>query len=499
MQSSIDLQLLQDITDDLTETLYLINDRLQLLQKFTKDIQKVRSCITLETFLQVNISAEQFTRQYKELQQRLISALNHVTPTHSTLCDESREFIRIRQQQVAALITATDWQSPTFVHSQISRAGRQEGTIYATINDYKRDQHWDAHNYERAFVNAYVNNLIKFPIYAYATSSGMAAFSTILNFLLLEKKAVGPVIFGESIWFQNRILLEKAFDGNSILVKESDTKQIIDMIITKQPSILFFDSLENSPDIILTDLEAILKTLVKHATSDTYLVIDNTCLGLFLQPLKYIFGKRSKIRLIVLESLNKYHQFGMDRTTGGIIWSYGGDTIKLFDYRVHSGTNIPDVSVLSLPSPNRKLLTTRLLRHKRNTSQFAERLQAWIRTHPASPFSRIVYPGLPNHQSYAHASRSQFHGCFFSIEFKPFYQSIPVYKKFVTQIIRMAKKNSVDLTSGSSFGLNTSRIYLTAVRSTTTRPFIRISVGTEHAVALESLISIFIKTMEKFR
>ena len=496
-----------DYREDFEELETLLTDAVTRLKRFLTDIRKAKKHIPALTYEGVTKTADQYIEACR-LQYRAVEmcrkTLNHDTSgTFLKSAEEikkiTHEFLRTHQTRFGALITSTDWQSPSFLYSKHSQAGRQTDTIYATINDYKRDQHWDGHNFELAYRKAYIDGFITFPIQVSATSSGMAAFTTILSFILLEKKATGPVLIGKSIYFENKALVMQAFPDAVIEVDESHTDEIIRAVDTHKPSVIIFDSLCNSPDVATPNLTAITKHLASSCKEETYFIIDNTCLSVTFQPFPLIFARHTKLRLIVLESLNKYHQFGFDRVTGGVIWSYGGDTAKLFDYRVHLGTNISDLTAASLPSPNRKILTKRLLRHHRNAQIVAARLQNWIDTHSESPFSMIMFPGLPNHPSNPWMKHSSFCGSYFTVQFKKKYQTITVYKRFVQAVIKTAKRNGVDIVSGTSFGMNTTRVYLTAVRSRPNTPFIRISAGTETRGTVEAVIGVFTDTFAVFR
>ncbi len=498
---------IEDSRQDLDEILYLLNDCTNRLKTFLRDIRRAKLHILSATYQETVITTEQYLDIYHLHTQQVANCLNklaHISPTMTLLrqaeeiIEKDRDFLRSYQARIGTLITSTDWQSPSFAHSIRSQAGRQTNTIYATINDYKRDQHWDAYRYERVFLKEYIDALVKFPVQVLATSSGMAAFTTILNFLLLEHKAIRPVLIGKSIYFQNKILLNAAYGDKIIEVDESDTDAVLSAIQTHNPSIIILDSLTNMPNIALPNINGITEYLIKHARDETYLIIDNTGLSVAFQPLPLFIGRLTKVRLIVFESLNKYYQFGMDRVTGGILWNYGGDTGKLFDYRVHSGTNIPDVSVDSLPTPNRKLLTLRLTRHQRNALFLATHLQEWIDSHQAYPFTKIVYPGLSNHPNYQLKKGKVFYGSYLSIQFKKKYQNVTAYKRFVSSVMDEAKRQHVHLISGTSFGLNTTRIYLTALRSKPSTPFVRIALGTEHRILLEAITEVFVDAFSHF-
>jgi cystathionine beta-lyase/cystathionine gamma-synthase len=500
-------QSLFDIREDLCECRYLISDSQNRLKTFFRDIQKVKIHINPRIYQETCITVDQYLSLYTEYTHTVheqISKLDSLAPSLTILeeseniLSETREFLRSYQAKVSALITSTDWQSPSFAHSLRSQAGRQLNTIYATINDYKRDQHWDSYRYERAYLSEYIDGLIKLPVNIWATSSGMAAFTTILSFLMLEHKIKNPVIIGKSIYFENKALLRLAFGEKIIEVDESDTQGIIQVIKTHNPSALFFDSATNAPMLPVPDLKYILRYCIANVRQETYIVIDNTCLSTTFQPLPLFLGHLTKLKLIMFESLNKYHQFGMDRVTGGILWGIGADTEKLFDYRVHLGTIIPDVLACSLPTPNRTLLDLRLARLDRNTTLLATSLESWIQAHPDSPFTSVIYPGLATHPDYKHTMLLPFHGSYFTIQFKRKYQTINSYKRFVALVIATAKKYRIAIVSGTSFGLHTTRIYLTAVRNKPDKPFIRISLGTEHRLALEQIQQVFENVLTHF-
>ncbi len=485
-------QSLTDLAEDFEELDCLASSNIKRLQKFLKTIDSLRNKLPKQSVEIATGLANKLSGDYSNLRARIAAVQKNLPFTLPTVDavnalarqkDDEHHILRSHQGILGSILTSADWQSPSFLHSAYSQAGSQTGRIYATINDYKRDQHWDAHEYERLFIKEYVDSFIKFPINAYATSSGMAAFTTILSYLMLEKRIAGPVVIGRNIYFENKDLVTKAFGNQLIEVDESDTHAVCEAIKSHQPSVILFDSLTNAPGVTIPDLPRILGFCVKWVKRECFFVVDNTSLSVFFQPLPLIQGRFSKIRIIVFESLNKYHQFGLDRVTGGIIWSYGGDTIKLFDYREHLGTNIADSSVASLPTPNRKLLTRRFMRHQRNATLMVKRLQSFIDDHSRAPFARIVYPGM---------------GSFFVIEVKPQYRTIRFYKRVISRIIAVARRQNVAIVSGTSFGLNTTRIYLTAVRYRAGIPFLRVSVGTEHRLEIETIGEVFVKSFQSF-
>lgn len=388
------------------------------------------------------------------------------------------EQLRTLNSTVASFATATNWQSPSYAHSVYPQAGLKTGKIIGNITDYTRDQHLEANTYQQLFAKEYIGSRNLIPLEIFVTQSGMAALSTIIMFLKREKKDNGPILMGKSSYFQNKELIAHVFNQPVVEVDEHDTKGIEKAIKKHSPAVIFFDSLCNAPDLALPNLNHINKYLIKTATRETYIIIDNTCLALGYAPLRNLPFLSKKVKLMVFESLNKHFQFGLDRTTGGFVYGLPQDAAALFYSRVHAGTIMTDTSVAMLPTPNRKLLEKRLSRLKRNADYVATTLDSYIQNHTTN-VERIIYPGLPHHPAYDWAKKLAFHGACITLAFSHKKSSVKHYKGFIKKIIRNAQRQHIPLVAGTSFGMNVSRVYLTSLRSDYGTPFIRIAVGTE--------------------
>lgn len=496
-----------DFFEDAEEVTYFATDASEKIRIFTIKLQGIRNQLSPETMRVLESDSTNLLRVYESIISDIKTHIDELKKNHNASLltnafesiEKSRDILRTHQTLLGALITSTNWQSPSFAHSVKSQAGTDEGTIEATINDYKRDQHNRAIQYERSFKKQYIDGLITFPVNVYATSSGMAAFGTILSYLIFEKKLKGTILVGASTYFECKALLHALPSITVIEVDDTDTSTILKQIDRYQPSVIFFDSLANMPSISVPHLEEIVAHMVLHCKKQTILVIDNTCRSIYFQPVPKLLGKFSKISLIVFESLNKYHQFGMDKVTGGIIWCLGGDTGKISNYRVHTGTNIPDAIAASLPTPNRHLLSRKLQRHGRNASYIANKLNKFVQEHSTSHITSVIYPQLPSHPSYQWTKTFPFSGSFISLQFEKKYQTVSSYKRYIRLVLTLAKKKNIQMVSGTSFGFHTTRIYLTALRSSPTTPFVRISIGTEHFSAIESIAEILTQSFEQFR
>lgn len=201
---------------------------------------------------------------------------------------------------------------------------------------------------------------------------------------------------------------------------------------------------------------------------------------------------------MVFESLNKYHQFGLDRVTAGIIWMWGAGFGTFNFARVHSGTNIVDSSCYALPKPNATFLKKRLQRLDRNATFLASEMEQQLNAHSSKKIESIIYPSLESHPSFSWSKNYFFHGSYFVVQFHKNYQKVSEYRKFIAVVLNTAKKQKVFITAGTSFGFNTTRIYLTARNTKFGTPFVRVSVGTENRLELENLKNVFIKAIQSF-
>ena len=342
--------------------------------------------------------------------------------------DRYAALIRREYGIAAALATADDWQSPSFGHSLRSQAGRDEGRIRPYVDDYKRDRHADAAAHEAAYLREFVSAP---DVRSFATSCGMSALTTILAFLDVE----GPLVLGRSSYHETRELVLAAFPGRVVEVDEDD---LLGALGEVRPGALFVDSLCNSRGLAVPELGAILETAA------CWVVVDNTCLGPACRPFD-----SSAPRLLVWESLLKLAQFGLDRANAGILLARGPGVDRLDALREHLGTNVPDTSILSLPAPDRGRLERRVARLERNAAILAERLGAF-------------HPGL---------------GPLLQLD-------VSEPAAWIPRALEQARRRSVQVVAGTSFGFDHTRVYVTAPGPDS---FLRIAPGTEDRLRIETV------------
>ncbi len=485
--------------DDFAELRAIVGDNIKRLGRFERPLGRHARPGTARV---LGDMTDRTNETYRKLENDLkaLQAARIEENAEELIAEKKRIAYVVRSLQgvTGSLLAATDWQAPTFASSEQSQAGTQTGQITGTVNDYKRDHHADATNYERRWRQAYIDAPLRFPPQVYVTASGMAAFSTVLTTLATEDKINGPIIAGSACYFENKLLLEKFFPGQISYVDEMNTESVLAAINELQPAAIFFDTLGNTEDVAAPDMASLVPRIIEEIKRPTILVLDTTGTATSYQPLRDFPRGPCKLSLIVVESLLKYHQFGFDRVSAGLMWRTGLTPLGIFGNRMHLGTGLVDASVLTLPQPNRKLFDKRLKRMGRNANLVAKALDDHARTTRMTALAEVVYPGLPSHPAYEWMSKRYFQGSFLVFKLKPQYCFTAYYKKFLALAVDEARQAGVDLNGGSSFGFDTTRVYLTALYAAKhATPFIRISVGTETLYEVEKLIAVLTRAVDK--
>lgn len=353
-----------------------------------------------------------------------------------------------------------DYQSPSYLTSLESLAGRREGKIIGNINDYTRDQHDLSLSYEKKFVKEYLPRVSILPLEAYVTSSGMAALATVVMMLHREHGVEHAILVGKHSYFQNLELLSQSF-AKVIVFDENDKSEWQKLILKHNPLAVFVDTLCNETELTVPPVIEISKYM-----ESGYLVVDNTMLATGFPWKRLLKEKSRKLTVIGWESLNKYYQFGLDRTTGGVVW---GSSIKssvaLSCARRHSGTILPDINAAMLPSPSLKVMKKYLERIDENKKLMTDLLDG---------------RGVCANTTYS------FGGAQVIIKFPKKLNYVQI-QRLIRKIISRAAKEKVQLVAGTSFGMPNTRIYLTARHTGFAQMFLRLSVGTEEKETIEKL------------
>ena len=139
-------------------------------------------------------------------------------------CASRREahaaMLRAQRGRIAAVITATDWQSPSYLSRGPVLGGAFHRPGGAHVSDYKRDRHHDGAAYEREYLRQHLPEP-PWAVHALMTACGMAAVTTVLAWLREEGALAGGVVAGRGVYHETRELLERALGRPPATVDET--------------------------------------------------------------------------------------------------------------------------------------------------------------------------------------------------------------------------------------------------------------------------------------
>lgn len=484
---------LRDLSDDFVDLAKFTTDRMTALQELRDQLRRpgcsVPPWVCEEVLAAIRWQIERYSSTATELAELARCAESvHSAASLVALTKARRrvaEVLRARQPLTAGQLVAVDWHSPSIAHSVHSTAGRYAGQVVLHHDDYKRDRHPDEAAWENRWLDEMVDNPHRHSLRALMAASGMAAFTTVLNHVARQVSG-RPVLMGAATYHECRELLHRSSIGEQIVAIPEGDLEAWRAAIARNPAAVFVDSLCNAAGLPVADIESLIGLLHQQG-EPVFLVVDNTARSVTLQPWTLLTGA-TRLRMIVFESLTKYPQLGLDRTAGGLIVAAADEADRLDVLREHLGTNIADASVHQHPRPDRSLLERRLHRIGRNAQVLAASLKDRM------AFGRIPvvlsYPGLPEHPNFSSLSESEFKGGYISIEPRASDIGAAMLTRLVKAILYIAAEREVPICEGTSFGFDTTRVYLTAATARYGTPFLRIAAGTEHRAAIADVASV---------
>ncbi len=397
---------------------------------------------------------------------------------------KAREWQNLRKQiaRAAGETVADQFQAPSYKHSLWSEAGNRTGKVLGNINDYTRDRHPMANELEKNLEREYLTLVRRQLAGALVTSSGMAALATIWLGLQRAGKLSGTVLIGKESYFQNQEVVTTAAT-KVIRFDELDMDQLAKLLRNENPTVILVDSLCNNPTLTCPDIIKIAKAIRENSKRKVVLVVDNSLLGMGVGYERLWRENRGKCQIVVWESLNKFFQFGLDRTTGGVIWAdkNGEDGLTywdLFHARIHAGAIMPDFACALMPRQSAARMEVYQERINRNAEIIATELK------------KIV--GGRVKQVYR-AEREPFAGAQIVVLLTN--NSVWQIQSVIRRAITEAKRRRVQLSAGSSFGLPNTRVYLTARKTDFARSFLRISAGCESEPAIREIGEVLKKVL----
>lgn len=389
-----------------------------------------------------------------------VSSFEHLSALSSAL-----QSVRARTRGAcrrAAAMGVCNWQSPTMEHSLDCAVRDESAALLQRGIDYHRAAHLVGQEYEALFREKLLAQHADARVLA--TSSGMGAIFVALQFVSSQiVDSGGAVVVDQGCYHETRFLLEALFRNRLQYLDLASARAVEDLAHLK-PALVVFDATRNSRSIARLPVCDIMAA-VREAGS--FLVIDSTSMVSASPILSAAKANGLFDRVLVAHSLAKLHQYGMDLVTGGaLVYSAALDSgfPAPGTFRTHLGLNITEDSAATLPAPSLELLSNRAATISRNVqllasafAEFRESLSvgvapSWDCDVPLVPYCNLCLVGQDESDW---------------------------YRAFIGRAMDRARARGVPLVAGTSFGFDTTRIYLVESLIPSHRPFIRISPGVE--------------------
>jgi len=320
------------------------------------------------------------------------------------------------------------------------------------------------------------------------TSSGMAAFSLIENFLLRD--VVRPhdrLLLHPGIYFETRQQLQSLPFLKVHTVRGGGRADMIRSIAEIRPRVVFVDPLTNSMDYRALDMVQLLDEADHVCESETWFVIDGTLLSGGCNP--FAARHRRNVRVLYYESGCKYLQFGMDLGPAGVVVVDGPLAERFLELR--RGIGAITSEALVLPRASRAAYLDFLRAQTACALAVAEAVNAFP-GHGGRRDVRAVHPRLPEHPDCREAMAYPHLGGVLMFKFTnaDLNRRKPL-EAFIDSLMRAAVRADLPLTTGVSFGFRVPRIGAAWSSYDADHAFLRLSAGIDlsRAAQLGRLIS----------
>lgn len=308
------------------------------------------------------------------------------------------------------------------------------------------------------------------------TSSGMAAYNVIETYLQrYVLKSGDTVLIPHYIYFETDEQISKLPNINIQRADTHDVVEICKLIKEKRPRVVFLDPLTNTVELRMTDIEAVIKKTTKEKfDDDIYFVIDGTMMSGKIDPFSG-GNDNPHVKVLYYDSCSKYLQLGLDIAMGGLV-AVPVELTALFDrLRRNTGTIMYDSASNIFPAYSREMYDRRMRRMSRNANLIGNAIN---QDHELTQTMQVHYPMLNSHPDHVLAKKFNSVGGLMTFTFNnPALNQRDSLNSFIETALVIAKRHSVSLTKGVSFGFSLPRISAASAMAENSPPFLRLSVG----------------------
>lgn len=310
----------------------------------------------------------------------------------------------------------------------------------------------------------------KLPLKLLLTSSGVAAFTVLQQFLMSKVLKTGDtVVTSPYLYFE---CFEHLRQVSHVQVVASNTFDAEDIIATAErhnAKVVYLDPMANTIGLETTDIRRFAQIVSeREGWSDRYLVVDGTLISGGM-PLYDWFNGPNHPKILYYESAHKYIQMGMDIIMLGLIVypQVFHETIGLI--RQVTGTTLYSRQANVLPPIDYNIHTSRM--HWLTTN--AEKLYHLLEK-KSSSVAEFNFPTHWRKMGWSHGGNV--------VTIRLIGEDMnkrPSLDAFINLVLRAAEDENIGMTKGGGLGFSVTRIWPSTPFIRNEDPYIRISVGVD--------------------
>jgi cystathionine gamma-synthase len=308
------------------------------------------------------------------------------------------------------------------------------------------------------------------PLKLLLTSSGVAAFTCLQQFLMAKVLSAGDtIVTSPYLYFECFEHLRQVSHVKVVASNSFDAEEIIATAEKHNAKVIYLDPMANTLGLDTTDIRRFAQlTADREGWADKFLVIDGTLISGGMAVYDW-FSSPKHPKVLYYESAHKYIQMGMDVVMLGLMVypDIFHDSIGLI--RQVTGTTLYSRQANVLPPIDYNIHQSRM--HWITTN--AEKLYHLL-DKKSSTIAEFNFPTHWRKMGWAHGGNV--------VTIKLFGEGMnkrPSLDAFTSLVLRAAEEEGVAMTKGGGLGFSVTRIWPSTPFIRDEDPYMRISVGVD--------------------
>jgi len=383
---------------------------------------------------------------------------------------------------LASTTTRLEWQSVSLESSKRVEAFLSRDFDYKGFIGYKRINYPGLKEFEKWFLNEFVDSDYKDDLKCLMTNSGQGAFILLKEMICNQLiKNDSKIMLSKHGYYETRWLISEIKGHTVVYFNDTETDNIISEIKKEKPSFVLLEPIYCDEVIRMIDIYKILEELDKSfLENDMYIVIDASMLSGVVQPFR-MKNNNNKLHIFLMESSIKYRQYGMDKVNAGFVIGNKKYLRGMITARGATGATLHNIDLETLPRISRIQHDNRMKIVTRNAKYISKELQIFADNKKNLLLKGVDYPGLESHKDFSIFKKYPYLNGIINFNFdNDYYKNFATMLYVIRKTIESAKEKSISINHGTSFGFDWTRIAVAdSSGGNFANPFIRISVGRE--------------------